>query len=61
MAKTEHPAVMMERLLQEKHNLILDNEKLRAALRMIADARDDGDFRMGSDEMMQIAQKALGA
>lgn len=29
----EHPAVMMARLLQEKHNLILDNERLRQALR----------------------------
>ncbi len=29
---TEHPAVMMRRLMEEKHNLILDNEQLRAAL-----------------------------
>jgi hypothetical protein len=29
---TEHPAVMQQRLLEEKHNLILENEKLRAAL-----------------------------
>lgn len=31
-AETEHPAVMLERLLQEKHNLILDNERLKQAL-----------------------------
>ena len=32
---TEHPAVMMQRLLEEKHNLILDNERLRQALTVI--------------------------
>lgn len=29
---TEHPAVMMERLLQEKHNLILDTEKMKSGV-----------------------------
>lgn len=32
LRKTEHPAVMLERLLGEKHNLILDIERLREAL-----------------------------
>ena len=29
---TEHPAVMLDRLLQEKHNWLLDNERLRFQL-----------------------------
>lgn len=32
MTDTEHPAVMLERLLQEKHNFILENEKLRSII-----------------------------
>lgn len=32
---TEHPALMLQRLLEEKHNLILDNERLRQALIII--------------------------
>lgn len=70
---TEHPAVMMQRLLEEKHNLILDNERMRQALNRvmiagnhIANWRDlnwpdyplDGLTR---DQQCELALRTLGA
>ena len=43
---TEHPAVFQERLLRDKHNLILENEKLRALLHRMYDwASASNDWR----------------